>query len=334
MNDGLDPEVEALKEVQIQDTIPSLREFYPEFRQRREIELSESTCIFYDYCFKAVCDCPELADTPLSEIRKRNALDYLHARIRQDNVSQSTAKHEIKFVQNVLARAVEWDYLHHNPLQRLRLPSDPPKLDVRISSEQIADLIEAMPTQGLQDIVEFAIYSGFRKTNILTLRIENVEVFDINSGEQQRGQATILPKARKQPERFPLGPSAIDVFRRSKGTRMEGWVFLKPNTQARYRCIHSTFDRAVYKLGLTSDGKRKLRFHDLRHIHATWLEQAGVPLPTIQLLMGHKDSRTTDRYITRDRLAAGNALELLPRIELSRNEKCPVEKLNEASSQG
>jgi integrase len=39
------------------------------------------------------------------------------------------------------------------------------------------------------------------------------------------------------------------------------------------------------------------RLHDLRHTNASWLIQAGVPLPVIQRHLGHESIQTTvDRY--------------------------------------
>lgn len=40
---------------------------------------------------------------------------------------------------------------------------------------------------------------------------------------------------------------------------------------------------------------RKPRIHDLRHTHASWLIQAGVPLPVIQKRLGHESIDTTVR---------------------------------------
>ena len=67
------------------------------------------------------------------------------------------------------------------------------------------------------------------------------------------------------------------------------------------------------ELGLTVNGT-KLRFHDLRHVFATWLHQAGVSLDIIRPLLGHRDRKTTDRYTTIDRLAIGKVLNVMPNI--------------------
>ena len=67
------------------------------------------------------------------------------------------------------------------------------------------------------------------------------------------------------------------------------------------------------KMGLEVNGT-KLRFHDLRHVFATWLHSAGVSLDDIRDLLGHKDRDTTDRYVTLDPKTSLKALSVMPRI--------------------
>ena len=43
-------------------------------------------------------------------------------------------------------------------------------------------------------------------------------------------------------------------------------------------------------------GLSNLRFHDLRHTFGTRAADAGVPLPAIRDVMGHRSIQTTERY--------------------------------------
>ena len=79
-------------------------------------------------------------------------------------------------------------------------------------------------------------------------------------------------------------------------------------------------DRAIRKLGLKVNGT-KLRFHDLRHFFGTWLHREGVTLGIVGELLGHKDRSTTDRYITVDRIKAGQHLLSMPEIEIKEQKK-------------
>lgn len=115
---------------------------------------------------------------------------------------------------------------------------------------------------------------------------------------------------------FPIGQAALKLLRNSVGDRKEGYVFINPKTGTRYNSIHKTFNRAVRELNLQVYGT-KLRFHELRHIFATWLHRAGVSLDVLRPLMVHRDRATTDRYTTIDRLEAGKVLRVMPRIKRS-----------------
>ena len=90
-------------------------------------------------------------------------------------------------------------------------------------------------------------------------------------------------------------------------------MFINPVTKTRYISIHKSFGKVVKKLGLTVN-ETKFRFHDLRHVFATWLHREGVSLDTLRPLMGHRIRATTDRYTTIDRKIAGRVLNLIPRI--------------------
>ena len=58
-----------------------------------------------------------------------------------------------------------------------------------------------------------------------------------------------------------------------------------------YRSFRSAFERAVRKAAI-----RDFTFHDLRHTFASRLVMAGVDLPTVKELMGHKNISMTLRY--------------------------------------
>jgi integrase len=58
-----------------------------------------------------------------------------------------------------------------------------------------------------------------------------------------------------------------------------------------YRSFRSAFERAVRKAEI-----KGFTFHDLRHTFASRLVMAGVDLPTVKELLGHRDISMTMRY--------------------------------------
>ena len=113
---------------------------------------------------------------------------------------------------------------------------------------------------------------------------------------------------------------AVDLLKRVINSRKKGYVFINPRTQTRYYSIHNSFNRAVKSVGLTVSGK-KLRFHDLRHVFATWLLRAGVNIEALRELMGHRDRTTTDRYASYGRTEAGQYLTLMPKISSNKQKE-------------
>jgi Phage integrase family len=57
-----------------------------------------------------------------------------------------------------------------------------------------------------------------------------------------------------------------------------------------------------------------LHFHDLRHTYASLLVMAGVSIPTLMKLLGHKSTAMTMRYANLSQAHKAKAVEVLDRI--------------------
>ena len=60
---------------------------------------------------------------------------------------------------------------------------------------------------------------------------------------------------------------------------------------------HNNFAKRVFLSDLRASGVRPLRFHDLRHTAITLLVRNGVSPWVVQKIAGHKDMKTTMRYV-------------------------------------
>lgn len=281
----------------------TLRQFHPQFIERHGKRLSRSMQEIFKGRWNNIIRCSELVDIPMSNISKGLVLAYAHARV-EEGMGNSTVNREIAMLRNMLNRAVDWDIITHNPIHGIKLLKEKQKREVNLSPEDAEALLDALHP-ALSNIVEFCIYTGFRKENVLSLRISQVQLSpDPSIRLKVKGNKYIS---------FPIAEQAAEVLRKAIGDRTEGYVFINPQTQTRYYSINRTVDRAIRKLGLEVDGS-KLRFHDLRHVFATWLINAGVSPIFVQTLLGHTDIKTTDRYITASMKEAGKALSALPTI--------------------
>ena len=271
--DGKDPEREIEKAAsKEQISAIKFREFFPVFMQRHGATRSRKMQISYEGSFKNICRCPSIADAEIGSLSKSLILDYMHERMKIDGVKAETVNKDAAFLKCMLSKAVEWEILDRNPLKGLKLFKEGGKRDVYFSPQQAMSLISELPDP-LANIVEFAIYTGFRKENILSLSIDSVRFHDLTP----TGEVELVVKGGRR-ELFPLGSAAVEVVKQAIGNRTEGYVFINPVTGTRYVCIHKTFDRVVRSLGITISNGTKLRINDLRHVFATWLHKQGVSL--------------------------------------------------------
>lgn len=92
----------------------------------------------------------------------------------------------------------------------------------------------------------------------------------------------------------------------------------KPNKKGRNLSGHlprDTWRNKFWVPAVKASGiGRRVRFHDLRHTHATWLARRGVDVIELQERMGHKRLSTTQIYITRNKRPRTEAAHLMGTI--------------------
>ncbi len=134
------------------------------------------------------------------------------------------------------------------------------------------------------DFVTFLHETGFRVSEAHGLLWTDVTT----TGDQR--WAKVRDTKNGDPRSVPLSFAAVQSLPAKRHTRVWHEVNRSNFSHAWVRCRH--------RLGLSGD----LEFvpHALRHTRASILLRAGVPLPSIQMWLGHRDLRTTMRYAHTD----------------------------------
>ena len=94
----------------------------------------------------------------------------------------------------------------------------------------------------------------------------------------------------------------------------DNWLFpgADPNRFLTERTVQKVFDNARRKAGI----KKGVTVHSLRHSFATHLLEGGVDLRYIQELLGHKSSKTTERYTHVTKKSIQNIMSPLDKIKI------------------
>lgn len=135
----------------------------------------------------------------------------------------------------------------------------------------------------METIMKFALASGMRLGEICRLRIEDYDA----------KKRTIVIRDRKDPrskignhQEVPLLPAAFAIVQDQIGTRERGLIF-----DAKPASVSAAFTRGCAELGIDD-----LRFHDLRHLATAEFFRAGLDIPRVALLTGHKTWAMLRRY--------------------------------------
>ena len=137
----------------------------------------------------------------------------------------------------------------------------------------------------LRPLVITALHTGFRASELRSLTWTDVEInrrmITVRAGYAKNGEA----------RRVPMNQLLTDILKSVKLANNQGDRVFCNRDGTSYRSFRSAFERAVRKAAIVD-----CTFHDLRHMFASRLVMAGVDLPTVKELLGHRDISMTMRY--------------------------------------
>jgi integrase len=197
----------------------------------------------------------------------------------------ATVNRLLATLKHMFTKAVEWDMISEETLQKIRRVKLLPENNKRLRFLAIEDcqtLINCCPPH-LKPIVKVALHTGMRKSEILNLRWEQVDLV----------HRFILLNMTKNGERreIPIDSTLWKMLNEMPHSVESIYVFTDLKTGEPYKSVKKSFGTALRKANIYG-----FRFHDLRHTFASHLVMAGVDITTVKELLGHKSLTMTLRY--------------------------------------
>lgn len=190
--------------------------------------------------------------------------------------SKSTVNRYLALLKIVFRLAADWGYSDSSPLKNVRLFSEKDTQKERYLTDAEERALLEHSTPRLRPIVLFALHTGMRRGEILSLKWADVDL----SRKVIRVETAKNGRTRFIPINSTLSEE-LDKLRSARG---------KSTLVFPYKSVRTAFENACKK------AKLALRFHDLRHTFATRLVEKGVDLITVQHLLGHHSVTMTQRY--------------------------------------
>lgn len=212
---------------------------------------------------------------------------------RQDaGAASGTVNRELATLRHLFRDAVRAKDLKAVPCT-FSLLKEPAGRNVVLTDTECDSLLAAAVADQNPDawlFVAFATNTPMRHSEIVRARFDQID---------WSRRLLRIPKAKAGERDQPLTPALVAMLQRERDQRddRDGYIFAAPRARTRTEghliVMRKPFRRSVIRAGLDP---QRVTPHVLRHTAITKLVQAGVDLPTIQRISGHKTLAMVLRY--------------------------------------
>lgn len=251
---------------------------------------------------------PVLGHVTLKDLNGSACQNFFNLLIDQE-LSNGYIKTIYKIFNISLEKAIDWDLILKNPLRKVDIPKERKRKYTVWKREELLRFLQVAKDEDLDYFALFfvCIYTGLRRGELLGLKWEDVNFKDGNL-HIQRNQTYLNGtftygslKTESSSRVIKLDDETLNTLMQHKKRQselkllygpqysIENLIFSRKNGQP----IQPTTLTVTFHNIMKKSNVPKIRFHDLRHTHATLLLEAGVSLKEVQERLGHSSIKMT-----------------------------------------
>lgn len=301
--------VASVSEGKVTSSAATMDELVERWLESRGERLSPTTAREYRRLAKTIIS-PALGSMPIGKI-KAHQLDALYAGlVKERGLSPSSVRQVHAVIRSSLNQAVKWGWLSANPAVKATPPAVrraeivPP--DIETALRLLAAAEEREPEFAI--LLRVLAATGARRGEVCALRWRDVDLdkrtLVIRHSIAKSGNGVVQKDTKTHASRrIALDEATVAILRQYRldlerraatiamKIRDDAYVFsLDPDGGVPLHpdLVSGRFRSLCRKLGIVG-----VRLHDLRHLHATQLLAAGVPVRTVSGRLGHANASTT-----------------------------------------
>lgn len=247
---------------------------------------------------------PFFGSTPLSRISGFDIERYKKLRLEQPaqrgktkagtpvyegQTKPGTINRELAALSHLFNKANEWEWNDRMPPKIRRYKENGGRITY-LTIDQIKTLIECAKQDQNTQVYPFIIIgleTSMRLMEILSIRREHIDL---------KRLIIFIPKAKAGAREQPITRHLAQFLEKYMAGLPNSipWLFPSPSARNGHTMeIRKPFRRVVEAAGMDPD---EVVRHTLRHTAITHLVQAGVDLPTVKRISGHKTLSMVERY--------------------------------------
>lgn len=232
-----------------------------------------------------------LGTMKVSQVTK-SIIRETHVQIRQ-GAGPYAANRVLSLISVMFNKAIEEELFEGpNPAAGIRnFPEE--KRERRLNQEELGRVLQELarePNETARDYFLMLIYSGVRRSNVLAMRWEDV---DLNT------RVWRIPETKSgKPQNVPLLEAELGILRRRAREAGDSvWVFpgRSDNTTGHLSKPDHAWKRILDRAEVT-----ECRIHDLRRTFGSLMADSGTSLHIVGKALHHQDPKTTEIYARLD----------------------------------
>ncbi len=241
---------------------------------------------------------PHFGSEMLHQVTAGDVQRFISQKISRDGLSAKSVVNIIVVLKEMLKHAQIWGYLSHSPATHAQRPRVEEKEMEFLTPDEIRLFLQNV-SPCCYCLFLTAVLTGMRRGELLGLKWSDIDWqrSEIVVRRSLYKNGFVTTKSKRSNRRIQMSPVLADALKRHRAFALQSeqeLVFcnrdgqpLDPDNMVK-REFHPALDRA---------GLRRIRFHDLRHTHASLLIAQGENVKFVQQQLGHASAKTTlDRY--------------------------------------
>lgn len=304
---------EALNEINkgnyIEPSKTLFAEYLSDWLDDKKTKVMQSTWFTYKWLVEKYI-IKSLGNVELSKLTPMIIQRFYNELVREEKIALENIQKIHSLINNALKRAEKWGLVHRNVAALVERPKANKK-EIKVwTVDEVKEFLLKARQDRLYVSFLLAVTTGMRQAEILGLRWQDVDFEDCSLSIVQilSHDGKVLKtgtKTKAGMRKVHLPVEAMEFLKRYKRMvtlerKQNEAVYIDNDlivsTSVGTPVIPRNLVRSFYRI-VKNAGLKKIRFHDLRHTHATLLLKQGVNPKIVSERLGHTDTRMTlDTY--------------------------------------
>lgn len=262
-------------------------------------QVSPTTYESYGYTLRILIDA--FGKRKLDSIKAMDVEEFLRSQLERGKSKSSLAKFRGMLYQ-IMHKAEANDLIRKNPVRfadQMRNAGTEKRKEA-FTLEEVQRLMQKLPQNRIGNSIRLMLATGIRGQELLALKPEDIAQ-DGSSIQISKAvklvKGTVAIGAPKSARSFRTVPVPTAVRPYALALRATEAPYIWTGKDGTRPCNPSYFRDQFRQALETVGGVRLLTPHSCRHTYVSQLQAQGVPLETIQSLVGHADLDMTEHYL-------------------------------------